>query len=67
MGYASWLGFGSVLWGKGRIISESGEFTPLYQERSSDGLEGDNLTSRKEQSVARGELKDVLCVTDTTT
>ena len=30
IGYASGLGFGSVLLGQGKLVSESGEFTPLY-------------------------------------
>ena len=33
MGDARGLGFGSVLWGQGIMISESGEFTLLYQGR----------------------------------
>ena len=36
MGYASGLGFGSVLWVQGKLVSESGEFIPLYQGRSSN-------------------------------
>ena len=30
MGDASGLGFGLVLWGQGKLVSESGEFNPLY-------------------------------------
>ena len=29
MGDVSGLGFGSVIWGQGKMVSESGEFTPL--------------------------------------
>ena len=36
MVYAIGLGFGSVLWGQGKLVSESGEFTPFYQGRSSN-------------------------------
>ena len=35
MGEASGLGSGSVLLGQGKLVSESGEFTPLYQGISS--------------------------------
>ena len=28
MGYASGLGFGTVIWGQGKLVSESGGFTP---------------------------------------
>ena len=35
VGDASVLGLWSVLWGQGKLVSESGEFTPLYQGRSS--------------------------------
>ena len=42
MGDASGLGFGSVLWGQGKLVSESGEFTPLYQGISSNFLKEDN-------------------------
>ena len=45
MGDVSGLGFGTVLWGEGKFVSESGEFTPLYQGRSSSFQEGDNLTT----------------------
>ena len=44
MGDARGVGFGYVLWGQGRIISYSGEFTLLYQGRSSNFQEGDNLS-----------------------
>ena len=43
IGYTSGLGFGLVLWGQGKMLSESGEFPPLYQGRSSNFQEGDNL------------------------
>ena len=59
MGDKSGLEFGLVLWGQGRLVSESGEFTSLYQGRSSNFRKGDNLTTRMEESVASGELKDV--------
>ena len=36
MGDAIGLGFGSVLWRQGRLSSESGEFYPLYEGRSSN-------------------------------
>ena len=32
---ASGLGFGLVIWGHGKMVSESGEFTPMYQGISS--------------------------------
>ena len=59
MGDASGFGFGSVMWGQGRISSESGDFYPLYQVRLSNFREGDNLTTGIKQSVASGELQDV--------
>ena len=55
MGYTSGLGFGLVLWGQGKRVSESGEFTPLYQGRSSNVWEGDNLTTQIEETVASGK------------
>ena len=36
MGDASGLGFGLVLCGQGKLVSESGEFTILYQGRLSN-------------------------------
>ena len=54
MGDASGLGFGLVLWGQGKIVSESGEFTPLYQGKSSKFREGDNLKTWIEGSVSSG-------------
>ena len=59
MGDASEVDCGSVLWGQGRIISQSGESTPLYQGRSSNVWKGDNLTSRMEHSVSNGEIQVV--------
>ena len=59
MGDTSGVEFGLVLWGQGRLVSESGEFTSLYQGRFSNFQKGDNLTTRMEESVASGELKDV--------
>ena len=59
MGYASGLGFGSVFWGQRKLVSESVEFTPLYQGISSSFWEGDNLTTRIEESMDSGELKGV--------
>ena len=56
MGDARGVGFVSVVWGQGRLILESGEFTPLYQVRSSKFWEVDNLTPFIEQSVSRKEL-----------
>ena len=53
------MGFGLVLWGQGKLVSESEEFTTLYQGRSSNFLEGANLTTWIEYSVASGELKGV--------
>ena len=38
------------------MISESGEFTPLYQGRPSKFWEGDNLISHIEHMVDSGEL-----------
>ena len=46
MGGAIGLCSGSLLWGQVKLVSESEEFTPLYQERYSNFLEGDNLTTR---------------------
>ena len=57
MGDSSDLGFGSVLQVQEKLVSESGEFTPLYHGRSSKFREGDNLTTRIEESVDSGELK----------
>ena len=54
MGDDSALGFGLVIWGQGKMVSKSGEFTPLYQGRSSHFVEGGNLTTRIEESVASG-------------
>ena len=59
MGDASGLGFGSVLWGQVKMVSESLEFTSLYQGSSSNFLEGDTLTTWIEYRVGGGELKDV--------
>ena len=56
---ASGLGFGSVLWGQGKLVYESGGFNPLYQGISSNFLDEDNLTTRIEESVASRELKGV--------
>ena len=56
---ASGLGFGLVLWSQEQLVSESGKFTPLYQGRSSNFLEGVNLTNNIEESVASGELTGV--------
>ena len=56
---ASGLGFCLVLWVQENLVNEPEEFTPLYQGRSKIFLEGDNLTTRIEESVANGELKDV--------
>ena len=51
-----------MLWGQWKLISESGEFTSLYQGISSNFQEGDNLTIRIKESVESGELKGVeLC------
>ena len=36
MGDTSVLGFGLVLWVQGKMVSESGELTPLYQGISSN-------------------------------
>ena len=44
MGNASGVGFGYMLWGQGIMILSSGEFTLLYQGRSSNVREGNNLT-----------------------
>ena len=44
VGDASGLGFGSVMWYQSRLVSESGEFTPLYQGRYSNFREGEKLT-----------------------
>ena len=41
----SGLVFGSVLWGQRKMVSESGEFTPLYQGKYSKFQVGDNLTT----------------------
>ena len=59
MGDASGLGFGSVLWGQGKLVSESGKFTPLYQGGYWNFIEGVNLTTRIEEIVASWELKGV--------
>ena len=59
MGDASGLGFGSVFWGQGKIVSKSGELTTMYQGRLSKNLEGDNLINRIDESVASGELEGV--------
>ena len=56
---ASGLGYGSVLWVQGKLVSELGGFNPLYQGRSSNFREGDNLTTCIKESVASGELKGV--------
>ena len=40
MGDAIGIGFGSVLWEQGKLVSESGEFPPLYQGRLSIFWEG---------------------------
>ena len=48
-----------MIWGQGKMVSKSGEFTPLYQGRSSHFVEGGNLTTRIEESVDSGDLKDV--------
>ena len=44
MGDASGLGFRSVMWYQSRLVSEAGEFTPLYQGRYSNFREGKKLT-----------------------
>ena len=59
MGDANGLGFELVLWGQGKLVLESGEFKPLYQGIPSNFLEGDNLNTQIEESVASGELKGV--------
>ena len=56
MGDSSGIGFGSVLWGQAKLVSESGEFCPLYQRRFSNFWEEDNLTTTIEQSVDKVEL-----------
>ena len=56
---ASGLGFGLMIWGEEKLVLESGEFTPLYQGISSNFIEGGNLTTQIEESVASGELKGV--------
>ena len=40
----SGLAFGLVIWCQGKIVSESGYFTPLYQGRYSNFQELDHLT-----------------------
>ena len=59
MGETNCLGFGLVLWGQGKLVSESGEFTPLYQGTYSKFHEVDNLTTEIEKIVASRELKDL--------
>ena len=36
IGDASELGFGLVMWSQSRLVSEAGEFNPLYQGRYSN-------------------------------
>ena len=56
---SSGIGFGSVLWGQGGLVTGSGVFPPLYSVRLSTIWEGVNLNTRIEKSVARGERQDV--------
>ena len=59
VGEASGLGFSLVPWSQVKIVSEPEKFTPFYQGRSSKFPEGDNLTTKIDECVASGELKDV--------
>ena len=52
MSDASGLGFVSVLWGKMRLASDSGDLCPLYQGRLLKIIGGENLTTRIDHSVA---------------
>ena len=52
MVYSSGFGFGSVIWGQEGV-------SPLYPVMLSKHLEGVNLNTRIEKSVARGEQRDV--------
>ena len=41
------------------IVLEAGEFKHIYQGRSSNFREGDNLTERIEMRISEGDMKDV--------
>ena len=56
---ASGIGFGSVMWGQGNLVTGSGHFSPLYQVMLSKIWEGVNFKTSLDQSVARGEWQDV--------
>ena len=45
VGEDSGIGFGSVLWGEGKLVSVSGDFYPLYPVRLSNFRDGENLTT----------------------
>ena len=40
------------------MVSEARDFTPLYQEMSSNLYEGEKISARIEQRVASGKLRD---------
>ena len=54
MGDDSGLGFVSVLWGQGKLVSESWNFFYLSQGSLSNFWEGDNFMTRIEKVVANG-------------
>ena len=56
---ASGLVFGLVFWRQGKLVSESGEFTPLYQGRLSNFWEGGKLTTKIDDSMASEESRGV--------
>ena len=65
MGDASGLGFVSFMWSQTRLVLESGGFNPLYQGRSSNFREGEDLTESIWRSVEQGDLKNVeICFFD---
>ena len=59
IGDVSGLGFGSFMWSQSRLVSEVGEFTPLYQGISSNSIEGGNLKEWIERRVEKGGLNNV--------
>ena len=53
------LGFGSMMWSQSCLVLEVGDFTLLYQGRSSNFTERENLTEWIERSEEQGELNKV--------
>ena len=46
MGDSSGMGFGSIMWYQSRLVSEAVEFTPMYQVRTLNFREEENVTKR---------------------